>query len=54
LRDVNEVAKVGYHLPGSTLMGSNPGGINILRSPKWKEIQDKHMEILKSGDELRY
>ena len=54
LRDVNEVAKVGYHLPGSTLMGSNPGGINILRSPKWTEIQNKHIEILKSGDELRY
>jgi hypothetical protein len=35
-------------------MGANPGGINILRSPKWAEIQGKHKAILESGDELRY
>lgn len=54
LDDVNSVASRGFEMPGSTLQGSNPGGINILRSPKWKAIQDKHIAILKSGDELGY
>jgi hypothetical protein len=54
LGDVNTLAERGYHLPGSTLMGENQGGINILRSPEWQAIKNKYRDILKSGDELKY
>lgn len=39
MNDVRTVAERGEQLKGVTAMGENPGGINILRSPKWKEIQ---------------
>jgi hypothetical protein len=35
-------------------MGEHPGGVNILRSPQWQEIQSRHRPILESGDHLRY
>lgn len=41
-------------MPGVTAMGENAGAINILRSPKWGDIQAKYIEILNSGDELKY
>lgn len=54
LNDVNAVAVRGSKLPGSTVMGVNEGGINILRSPKWAEIQTKHKAILDAGDTEKY
>lgn len=35
-------------------MGENPGGINILRSPKWKELQLKYKPLLDSQGETAY
>lgn len=54
LGDTNKVAVRGEQLPGTTLMGENVGGINILRSPEWQAIQAKHKAILDAGDELKY
>jgi hypothetical protein len=54
LDDVNSVAFRGGLSPGLTEMGANPGGINILRSPKWTEIQAKYNSMLEAGDELGY
>jgi hypothetical protein len=54
LDDVNVVARRGERLPGSTLQGENAGGVNILRSPRWGEIQQEHKAILESGDKLTY
>jgi hypothetical protein len=54
LDDVNAVADRGFNLPGATVQGPNPGGINILRSPKWQEILNKHKAIFDAGDTSRY
>ena len=54
LNDVNVVARRGDLVPGATQMGANPGGINILRSPKWGEIQAKHKAIEEAGNLNRY
>jgi len=54
LDDVNVVARRGERLPGVTQMGENQGGINILRSPKWGEIQAKYKPLLDEGKELEY
>ncbi len=54
LNDVETLAHRGYHMPGSTVMGSNRGGINILRSPQWQKIQTKYKHLLDAGEELRY
>jgi len=35
-------------------MGENPGGINILRSPKWGEIKTKHLPLLDTQGETAY
>jgi len=35
-------------------MGDNVGGINILRSPKWGEIQAKFKPLLDAGDTTAY
>lgn len=53
LEPVNAVAQRGLHAPGVTLSGENPGGINILRSPKWVEIRDKY-KPLEAVDKQRY
>ena len=54
LADVNTVATRGGRLPGVTAMGSNPGAINILRSPRWAAIQEAHRPILEAGETARY
>lgn len=54
LNDVNTVARRGAQLPGATMMGANPGGINILRSPRWAQIQEAHRAILEAGEVNRY
>jgi hypothetical protein len=53
LQDVNTVAARGEKLEGVTKVGANDGGINILRSPKWQEIQAKHLDV-KASDPVRY
>ncbi|HEX2687118.1 MAG TPA: DUF4157 domain-containing protein [Kofleriaceae bacterium] len=54
LDDTNAVARRGERLPGATQMGENVGGINILRSPKWAEIQTKYKPLLDAGDTTAY
>ncbi len=54
LKDTNAVATRGVNMPGATVMGHNPGGVNVLRSPKWPEILEKHKAIREAGDELKY
>ena len=54
LDDTNAVARRGERLPGATQMGENVGGINILRSPKWAEIQAKFRPLLDAGDTTGY
>jgi hypothetical protein len=54
LDDTDSIARRGVKLPGSTMMGENPGGINILRSPKWKELQLKYKPLLDSQGETVY
>jgi hypothetical protein len=54
LDNVNTVAQRGERLPGATLMGENPGGINILRSPQWRAIQEKYRSALEAGDHQGY
>jgi hypothetical protein len=54
LDEVNVIANRGRALPGVTKMGANPGGINILRSPKWGEIKEKYKYMQEAGDELGY
>ncbi|MFO7563103.1 MAG: DUF4157 domain-containing protein [Enhygromyxa sp.] len=54
LSDTNAVGQRGVKMPGATVMGPNEGGINLLRSPKWPEILEKHKAIREAGDELRY
>jgi hypothetical protein len=54
LRDVETVAVRGQKLPGLTAMGDNPGGINILRSPKWSLLQEKYKALLEAGDTTGY
>ncbi|MCB9760867.1 MAG: hypothetical protein H6739_13600 [Alphaproteobacteria bacterium] len=58
LKDTNAVARRGLSPKGKptgiTRTGSNPGAINILRSPKWSEIKQKHLPLLESGDDLLY
>jgi hypothetical protein len=54
LDDTNAVARRGERLPGATQMGENVGGINILRSPKWGEIQVKYKPLLDAGDTTAY
>jgi Domain of unknown function (DUF4157) len=54
LDDTDSVARRGIMLPGATVMGENPGGINILRSPKWKEIQLKYKPLLDSQGETAF
>jgi hypothetical protein len=54
LRDVETVAIRGQKLPGVTVMGDNPGGINILRSPKWNLLQEKYKVLLEAGDTTGY
>lgn len=52
LKDTNTVAARGAELPGATVMGQNPGGVNILRSPKWAEIQQKFLPLKDSNPTL--
>lgn len=52
LNDTNTVAVRGAELPGATVMGQNPGGVNILRSPKWAEIQQKFLPLKESNPTL--
>lgn len=54
LDDTNAIARRGELLPGATQMGENAGGINILRSPKWTEIQMKYKPLLDAGDTTTY
>ena len=54
LKDTNTVASRGQRMAGATVMGSNPGGVNLLRSPKWAKIQQKHIQILEAGDKATY
>jgi hypothetical protein len=54
LDDTNAVARRGERLPGATQVGENPGGVNILRSPEWKVIQDKYKPMLDAGDTIGY
>jgi hypothetical protein len=54
LDDTNAIARRGERLPGATQMGENVGGINILRSPKWGEIQAKYKPLLEAGDTTGY
>jgi hypothetical protein len=54
LDDTDSIARRGIKLPGATVMGDNPGGINILRSPKWKEIQLKYKPLLDSQSETAF
>jgi hypothetical protein len=54
LDDTNAIARRGERLPGATVMGENTGGINILRSPKWKAIQDKYQALKDAGDLTTY
>ena len=54
LDDTDSLARRGIKLPGATVMGENPGGINILRSPKWKEIQLKYKPLLDSQGETAF
>jgi hypothetical protein len=54
LDDTNAVARRGERLPGATQMGENVGGINILRSPKWGEIQATYKPLLEAGDTTGY
>jgi hypothetical protein len=54
LDDTDSIARRGIKLPGATVMGENPGGINILRSPKWKEIQLKYKPLLDTQGETAY
>ena len=51
---VNAVAERGLLAPGLTTQGANPGGINILRSPKWDAIQEEFKPINGPEDEPRY
>ncbi len=50
LDDTNAVARRGERLPGATKTGENAGGVNILRSPRWSEIQTKHKAMMEAGD----
>lgn len=54
LTETNAIAARGERLPGATLMGENPGGINILRSPQWRTIQAKHQQLLDTQGEVFY
>ena len=54
LDDTNAIARRGERLPGATAMGENTGGLNILRSPKWGEIQAKYKPLLDAGDTTAY
>jgi RHS repeat-associated protein len=54
LKDVGTVATRGEQHRGMTEMGENKGGINILRSPKWREIQTKYDAIRRAGDEPKF
>jgi hypothetical protein len=54
LDKTNTVARRGERMPGITVMGENAGGINLLRSRKWTEIQLKYKSILESGDKTTY
>jgi hypothetical protein len=54
LDDTDSIARRGIKLPGATVMGENPGGINLLRSPKWKEIQLKCKPLLDTQGETAY
>ncbi len=58
LKDTNTVATRGVNADGSlngiTKMGENSGGINILRSPQWAKIQDKHKALLTAGKTTEY
>ncbi|MFT3764412.1 MAG: DUF4157 domain-containing protein [Minicystis sp.] len=53
LDDVNVIARRGERVPGATLQGANPGGINILRSPKWQQIIKKY-DALKAADPAKF
>ena len=48
------VADAGLADDPSTIMGENQGGINILRSPKWKELQLKYKPLLENQGETAY
>ncbi len=54
LDDTDSIARRGIKLPGATVMGENPGGLNILRSPRWREIQVKHQPLLTTQGETAY
>jgi hypothetical protein len=54
LRDTRTVLERGVQLPGATVTGPNEGGINLLRSSRWEEIQRTHKHILDAGDESAY
>jgi len=54
LTDTNRVAERGARMRGITQMGENPGGINLLRSPRWTEIQNKFKPLLDAGDTTGY
>lgn len=54
LDDTDSIARRGIKLPGATVMGDNPGGVNILRSPRWKEIQLKYKPLLDAQGETAY
>ncbi|MGH1343724.1 MAG: hypothetical protein ACRBN8_19360 [Nannocystales bacterium] len=57
LDDTNTVARRGLtpdgDINGITLMGDNPGGINILRSPRWQQLQQTH-HALRQVDEAQF
>jgi hypothetical protein len=54
LDDTNAIAERGARMRGTTQMGENPGGINVLRSPEWGEIQNKFKPLLDEGDATGY
>lgn len=53
IKDTNVVAERGFLAPSVTLVGDNPGGINLLRFPRWGEIQERHIHMLDS-DPIQY
>gem|GEM_PF-2423746 len=54
MNDVGVVRRRGLEMIGVTMQGSNPGAINSLFSPRWRQIMDLHNPILEAGDSPRY
>lgn len=51
---VGDVRIRGAQMPGLTMQGANPGGINSLFSPRWDQIRAAHQHILDAGDTATY